>query len=111
MGGVSRFLAGLIHRHTEREMIPMVDGDSPRKIENDFPGWKVAKSEVAWSATRDHVLTGADMTAGLRHQLAADTPQGLRAALGAQKRVEALVNEAKRTLGPAASASWNPAYL
>lgn len=87
-----------------------VDSDA-RQLEKDFPGWKVAKSEVAWSATRDHVLTGADMTAGLRHQLAADTSQGLRAALGAQKRVEALVNEAKRTLGPAASASWNPAYL
>lgn len=80
----------------------MVDGDSKtRQLEEDFPGWKVARSEIGWSATRDHVLTQADMNAGLLHNVAADTEQGLRARLEAQARVEALVDAAKRA-APAA---------
>jgi hypothetical protein len=87
------------------------DGD---ELRNDFPGWNIWRSDVgAWYANRDHVLTGAEMYAGLYPTVAADTPGELRAALEKQRRTEAKIEEAKRK-----SREWsdpspalNPAYL
>lgn len=86
----------------------MAHGYHAARLEKDFPGWDVGQSQVGWYATRKHVLTGADMTAGLLHTVAADTRRGLRAALEAQAVVEERVNEAKRAAGPA---DFGSAYL
>lgn len=81
----------------------MVDADGviTARLQDDFPNWDVSRSRNSagkpggWSATRNHVLNGAEMGAGLLHQLQADTARDLRAALAEQARIEADVNKAK----------------
>jgi hypothetical protein len=89
-------------------MIPMVDGDGiiARQLSEAFPGWNVWRSyddagkPRDWYANRDHVLTGAEMYAGLAHTLAADTALELRAVLERQVELDRQIDEAKRRARP-----------
>lgn len=82
----------------------MVDGDERilQQLRTDFPGWSFRRHHHEdgrlgdlW-ATRNHVLTGAEMYAGLAHNLAAGTASEMRAALERQREIDAQVAEAKR---------------
>ena len=61
----------------------------------DWPDWQIWRSRDddgepdSWYATRDRVLSDAEMESGLAHTLAADSARELRELLVEQRRIEA----------------------
>jgi hypothetical protein len=56
------------------------------RLRHDYPGWDITQAGGQYLATRDRVLSNAEMLHGLRHVLTADTARQLRDALNDQNK-------------------------
>jgi hypothetical protein len=102
---------------------PMVDGHGDEfmseRLRVDFHGWKVWQTDSPsmgrphyWFANRNHVLTGAEMVAGLHHTVAAKTALELREKLRHQAELERQIDEARRRAAERdKTPDFGPAYL